>query len=770
MKEDSPQNTVTYPRQKLSYARKTDSWRRDCVNYFIFRSNLGYTVDRTEYTGLSRSQQRNRIYNMLVNYDIYNSRFLRSDIEYIVNPYGQDEEQTFPTMPQNVNITRPAIDELIGEKASKMQRPMVLDVSPEMVTTMGELKKELMMQNVMAQVENYINPESDQQVIPLDKINEYIHYRYKNIYEKAGQFIVNTVYRDQELYDKFIEVWKDALIAGEQMMFVGSLAGKPVVERLNPTMCDYERHPGMSRIEEAGWFVEKMYMSPYKCLETWDFTDKEVSDLLQELGTNNVGYPADGTIHFIRKKIGEDTYYTSDVLPVYRVIWRSMHQVGFTSFINQDGEIERDIVGEGYKPRVGETIEWQWEEETWMGYKIGKNTFKDVAPIPTQLWPVIGNIMSNTNSDNVSLVGLMKPLQYFFIEVMYRLQLTMARDKGKIINIDATQIPKSLGIDFKTWAHYLSFLGINIINPYEEGWDINRQGPAQFNQFGSVDLTMANVINEYIMLLGKIESMIGRISGVPDQRLGSVKASELVGNVERSIIQSSMVTEPLFVKQQSLERRVYEALLETAKKMAYVGDLDMVGSFDDVTREFISIPEDFSFRDLGVFVSNSQEDYRTREAFKQMGRDAVAAGATLFEAATMFTTESVAEIRAKLKEIDERKQQAEQQQNQLQMQLKQQELEYMASEAQKDRDNKFAIEQLKSNTEIEVALLKNDVDTDTDDNGTDDTLDLAKIELQRQKIISDMVKSKEDLAFKKEKLREDIKIKEKQLRVKNKTK
>jgi hypothetical protein len=224
-----------------------------------------------------------------------------------------------------------------------------------------------------------------------------------------------------------------------------------------------------------------------------------------------------------------------------------------------------------------------------------------------------------------------------------------------------------------------------------------------------------------------------------------------------------MVTEPLFVKQLSLERRVYEALLETAKKMAYMGDLDMVGSFDDITREFISIPEDFSFRDLGIYVSNSQEDYRTREAFKSMAQQAVGSGATLFEAATMFSSESLAEIKAKLKEIDQRKQQIEQQAQETQKQINDQTIQFQQEEAQKERDARFAIEQLKSNTAIEVKMLGQTMDTDTNDNGIDDTLDIAKIELQRQKIISDMKSKAEELAFKKEKLKVDSKLKRKSL-------
>ena len=73
----------------------------------------------------------------------------------------------------------------------------------------------------------------------------------------------------------------------------------------------------------------------------------------------------------------------------------------------------------------------------------------------------------------------------------------MARDKGKVINMDITQIPKSMGVDVSKWLHYLTAVGVNFINPYEEGWNIpGREGgkPASFNQITNLDLTMSDVI------------------------------------------------------------------------------------------------------------------------------------------------------------------------------------------------------------------------------------------------------------------------------------
>ena len=231
---------------------------------------------------------------------------------------------------------------------------------------------------------------------------------------------------------------------------------------------------------------------------------------------------------------GTDYYddgFSDQVIDVYHVVWRSLKKIGFLTYTDDMGVEQEDIVDETYKPLPGETITWDWVDEIWEGYRLGDDIYIGMRPIPNQNisldnpnatnLPYIGQFYGNINSTPRSLVEIMKPLQYFYITIIYQLQLAIARDKGKIITVDVTQIPKSLGIDANKWLHYLSSTNVNFINPYETGWDTpGREGgkPAQFNQFGQSDLTMSKVIVDYIQLMAKIEEMIGELSGVSKAR------------------------------------------------------------------------------------------------------------------------------------------------------------------------------------------------------------------------------------------------------------
>jgi len=197
-----------------------------------------------------------------------------------------------------------------------------------------------------------------------------------------------------------------------------------------------------------------------------------------------------------------------------------------------------------------------------------------------------------------------------YIVLWYRLELAIARDKGKVLTVDITQIPKSMGITPERWLHYLSSVGVNFVNPYEGNpSDPSGSRAASFNQFHSDDLTMGNVIAEYIQLMDKIEQLAGTISGITEQREGAISSNELVGNVERSVVQSSHITEPLFWAHAQCKRHALNMLLNTAKgawqqsgkeKLSYV--------FDNGERAFLDISPKFYYEDMDVFVSDTSKD------------------------------------------------------------------------------------------------------------------------------------------------------------------
>lgn len=335
-----------------------------------------------------------------------------------------------------------------------------------------------------------------------------------------------------------------------------------------------------------------------------------------------------------------------------------------------------------------------------------------------------------------------------YIVLWYRLELAIARDKGKVINMDITQIPKSMNITPDRWMHYLSSVGVNFINPYEEGWNIpGREGgkPATFNQITSLDLTMSQVISEYIQLMDKIELLAGTISGITSQREGAISTSELVGNVERSVTQSSHITEPLFWVHNQCKRHVMTMLLNTAKgawegtgkqKLSYV--------FDNGERAFIDIAKKFYYEDMDVFVSDTSKDMENIQKLQQLIQPAMQNGASLLEAAEILTNDNFNILKQKLKDMQTRQEQMQQQQQEAEAQ-QQQQLQQMQNEAKQQElmleEAKMDLERYKidadNQTKIavaEISAYRGTEDKDANMNGIPDPMEIAKDATEQRKI------------------------------------
>ena len=182
-----------------------------------------------------------------------------------------------------------------------------------------------------------------------------------------------------------------------------------------------------------------------------------------------------------------------------------------------------------------------------------------------------------------------------------------------------------MGFDLARWMHWLKSFGVLLINPYEEGFDIKRDGKASsFNQFTALNASTLQETGAYISLLDKIDEIMGKLVGIPPQREGQMSSSELVGNVQRSILQSSYATEHIFVRHQQISRQVLTAILDTTR-LAWADpetrpkNIDLI--LDDLSREWIeTIPDKFFYVDYDIFISDSANDLRNIEYMKDIAK------------------------------------------------------------------------------------------------------------------------------------------------------
>lgn len=762
--EDNLYNSA-FPRQKLPLSKKGKKWQEDCVNYIIGEGNVTSGGNSTSYYG-----------ELQTYYNLYNSIFDEKDFKSITNPFKV--EDGFPATPHDFNIIRPKVDLLIGEETKRPLNFRVIRTSQEATSEMQEKEKQMILQYIQAAITARMSPEEAQQfqeqlqsgeVMPPEQIAKYMDKDYKDIVENTAYHTLIYLREKLDLDNEFIKGWKDGLISGREIYYVGVLNAEPYVERVNPIYFSYDKSPDLEFIEDGSWCCRKMRMPITEVYDRYydKLEEKDLDKLEEMIGSTpgrNLGdrSPVDMGIQL---RIYDNPIFEGSgksLVNVWHCCWKSFKKIFYVTTTDDAGQPQINIVDETYQPVGNEiSVEPDWIVEVWEGYRAGSDLYFGIQPIEyqhvsidnpnSQKLPYCGAIYSNTNSKPRSLVSILKPLQYMYIVLWYRLELAIARDKGKVVNMDITQIPKSMNISPAKWMHYLSSVGVNFINPYEEGWNIpGREGgkPAQFNQITALDLTMSNVIAEYIQLMDKIEELAGTISGITQQREGAVSSSEMVGNVERSVVQSSHITEPLFWVHNQCKRRVLNMLLNTAKgAWEETGKQKLQYIFDNGERAFLDITPKFYYEDMDVFVSDTSKDLENIQKLQQLIQPAMQNGASLLEAAEILTNDNFNIIKQKLKDMQARQEQIQQQQQeaeaqqqqqlqQMQNESKQQEL--MLQEAQMDLQ-RYQIDQ-DNQTKIAVAQInayRGTEELDQDQNGIPDPIEIGKQAIEQQKINQD---------------------------------
>lgn len=767
-------NINQFPIQKLPMSKKTQDWRESCVDYIIGHSQGGSRNGNT----------RTRKEEMQTYYDLYNSIYNEKDLKYVTNPFKQQDG--FPAMAQDYNIIKPKIDLLLGEETKRPFNFKVVRTSEIATSELQEKAKQMLMDYIQATIMSKLGPEEQAryqealqsgEIMPPEQIQKYMSKDYKDIAEITAYHSLMYLKNKLNINHEFFKGWKDALVGGEEIYYIGIVNGEPCLERINPIYFDYDTETSdLEFIHEAQWCCYEMNMSVTELYDRlYDkMTEKQLNELLDmmsdsakgdinpEVRKTSLDYPHIKT-HTINGFSSNPFDGSGDNIKVYHVCWKSFKKIGFVTIIDPEtGMPETYEVDETYKETGMEiSVEWKWIIETWEGYRAGEDLYIGIEPVEyqyvssdnpnAQRLPYTGVIYNNTNSRPRSLVSMMKPLQYMYIVLWYRLELAMARDKGKVVNMDITQIPKSMNIDVSKWMHYLSALGVNFINPYEEGWDIpGREGgkPSQFNQITALDLTMANTINQYIMLMDKIESMLSEISGVSKQREGSISSNELVGNVERSVQQSAHITEPWFWTHNQVKRECLNMLLNTAKWAWKDGSkTHLQYILDDATRAFLTLSDNFPYEDFDIFVDDSTKNQQNIEFLRSLIQPAMQNGASLLDVVEIFTNDNTTMIRNKLEEIEQKRMeqqqameeaQAQREQQMIQMQNEVKEEELMIKEAEMDL-KKYEIDSNNA-TKITVAQLnayRGAEDMDQNNNGIPDPMEIAAQALAERKQASE---------------------------------
>ena len=795
---------VDFPRQKLSRRNKTQKWGEQCIE-----SALGLI-------GLYDHTRRSSRFKKKRNYDLYNGKFDKKDLEYVTDPLGLGGTAELPATLQYYDIVSPIFNLLFGEESKRKFSYVVRAINEGTITEKEEQMKKsvvemfsgLIQQHRQAAAQQMGEPVNPQQVaemqqaieasIPehLKRLQKYFDYDFQDMAESSAYKVLQYLERDLNLETVFQKGWEDALIAGEEIYSVEQVAQEPNTRRVNPLEFYCLLPHNSDYVDDADIIVEDTWMSVNTVIDNYyeDLTPKQIDDLEKEHG-NRASIQSDSLLNyptqeklFIENREGEATsdvynYFDQDGnIRVTKVVWKSMKKIGTLTFIDELGMPQETIVNESYKVNEenGESIEWMWINEYWEGLKLGENIYLNIRPKNQQFRRMdnlsvcksgyVGTIYNANNSQSVSLMDRLVPWIYMYITLWYRLELAIAANQGKIALIDLSLIPD--GWEVEKWMYYAQSMKFGFVDSFNEGKKGQSTGKLAGNistQNKVMDMETGNYIQQHIQLLEFTEQKIQQLSGVTPQRMGAISSSELVGTTERSVTQSSHITEKWYEVHNNTKVRVLQTLLDVSKdvyagktkKFQYVTD-------DLATVTFNLMGDKFSSSEYGIFVSNSSKDLQALEALKSLTQAALQNDKmTISDVIEVYNSSSIADIRNKIKISEKEAQQREQQMQEQEMQMQQQQMQMQQQEKEMqmqldiEKENREDARNTEDNrTKLEIAQMNlsskmqdSTVDTDNNDNGIRDTIDVAKLDIERAKLEETKRKNRADESIKREQLR-----------------
>ena len=787
------QGYISFPRQKLSDAEKTDYW---------YKKNM----DFAEHLLTSDVNLRSNFKNKKVNYNLRANIISSKDFEKFINPDNLDLE-SLPASFQHIGIENSKINLLLGEY-SRRRKDFKAYISSNDSEAIGRKEMSLMdeLKKLTSEVIMSTSVTEEEIQKRLKQFEHYRSYEYQDIAEITANKILKKEYKEGDFDFTFLKTFEDLLTAGEEIMYCGVLGGNPVMRRVNP-MNLYTMGGNSMYIEDADIIVEYGYKSIGQVIDDyWDTLTPADIDFLENgkvdasLGTGGgIGLNRDISVYdyygeqgamniFHPNEMGTRTFAgafdTYGNVRVLKVCWRSRRKIGELTYFDEDGQEQKDYVPEDYKPKkeLGEKVKWIWVNEWMEGTKVADHIYTLLRPVPYASKslvnkskgtpPYVGSVNSTNDYKVQSLMDVMKPLAYSYDIAYYKRELEIATYKGSFTAINSSLIPS--GWDPKEWMRYVTINKFAWLDPTNEILKGPSQGKSAgaFNQLTAQQIQMGdpNAIGMYTNLLLDIENTLGKLAGVSGAREGQVSDRTATATMKEEVTQISHITEKWFAIDANFRKRVLTKFLECCK-FAYKTN-PKKGQFllDDMGQEMVSQFDEFVATDYDLHVSNSANDTQLYDDLRALSQAAIQNGqATISDLIAITQSESVQDVARRLEDsaakIQEENRKMEEEK------LKQAEAAAQADNAAKQALLEFeikrhndvvSVEREKMATNIEIAKIKEsgadmrdarakDIEqdrVDTDKNGIDDYIDIRRTDIDENYKINQIRLKEEELAEK----------------------
>jgi len=663
-----------FPKQKLSYKEKTKEWAIENVK-------AGITLSDYDPGRIRKTKEE-----MKLNYNLISGKFDEKDVDKSLNPQNLKGVH-FPAKIQNYPIELTKLDVLKGEELS---RPFnwFLRASNDHVVIQKEEKETSAVKEYITNTLDNPNISEAKMKSDLQRMKKYYNYDYQDEREEMGTRLLQHLWKTQKIPYLCTDAFYDIVTVAEEDYSCDIFHGEPYNRKVKPSSLSVFGNGESNYIEDAMIITEESYMSIGSLQDLFydEFTEDQVKQLDEgafknRLGTNIV---LSGPINLSEEyamQVGTQLvplsssdnwsfaggYDDNGNVRVVRVCWQSKIKVGKLTYY-EDGEELHDYVSEDYKPNesFGEKIKWEWLTEWWQGYRIGNDMFVKLERLPRLGMtfnnpskirpPYVGTIYSIGNKA-YSLVDRIRPYKYLYNITMTRAEMASARNKGILAELDLARIPE--GWEPDVWMMYAELNGWFITDSFKEGNEgaamgkllnnINNRAPSTMN------LDSSQVIMANLEFARYIKNEINEITGIPLQREGQMQNRETLGGINKSLQQSSFITEHYFYIHDNTKLRLLELNLETAKHCykdqefsLNIMDDGLIGKVLKVNGRMLSETA------YGMYLSDGKDDAELFQYIRQYAHAALQNDTSKFkDIFEIMKSKSIAAVGRKMEEAED---------------------------------------------------------------------------------------------------------------------
>ena len=792
---------INLPPQQLPFHRKTKKWRKQIVDWADSKTFFNY------------SPVRNSVIHKKINYDLLNGKLHMQDLEMVINPENQsagfipDKIQHYPIMNSKLNVLR-------GEESKRVFDFRVIITNPNSISEIENAKKEELLQRLQQMMANSAQSEEEFNQ-ELEKLNDYFTYEWQDYREIRANALLNHYIKEYNMPLLFNNGFMDAMTVGEEIYQCDIVGGEPVIMKVDPLKIRIFKSGYSNKIEDADMIILEDYWSPGQIIDTFYdvLTQKDIeyiekapytlgqasADSMDNIDdragfVNNymIGDEITSQEGFFWDPLGTADGVNSSLLPfdmvgnirVLRVYWKSRRRIKkVKSYDPETGEEIFNFYPETYviNKDNGEEEQILYINEAWEATKIGEKIYVNMRPKVVQYnklsspsrchFGIVGSIYNLNGNRPFSLVDMMKNYNYLYDVIHDRLNKFMAKNWGKILRLDIAKIPK--GWNIEKWMYYAKANGLAVEDSFREG-NIGAAtgklaGAMNNASSGIIDAEFGNSIQSQINLLEFIKMEMSDVAGISRQREGQISNRETVGGVERATLQSSHITEYLFIQHDDVKKRALECFLETAKIALKGRSKKFQYILSDSSMRVMDIDGDeFAESDYGLLVDNGQGTQELSQKLDMLAQAALQNQTLSFSTIMkLYNSSSLAE-KQRIVENDERKIQernAQAQQQQLEVQQQEAQMKQEAEMAkmqledtlnQRDNETKILVAQIAASVKV------NQGDTD----GIQEPMSEeareklkeqirqfnAKLELDRERLNFDKDKAKTDAELKRQQI------------------